>query len=85
MTNDTYLSEVDKLSAKKASRPRAAVGTDQPVANAAPPLGPVPTIALTVRVSEEQSNMLSGICARNGWSKTQAIKKAIALLENSNG
>lgn len=85
MTNDTYLSEVDKLSAKKASRPRAAVGTDQPTTNAAPASGPVPTVALTVRVSEEQSNMLSGICARNGWSKTQAIKKAIALLENSNG
>lgn len=85
MTNDTYLSEVDNLSGKKANRPRAAIGTDQIAANAASASGPVPTIALTVRVSVEQSNMLSSICARNGWSKTHAIKKAIALLEDSNG
>jgi len=41
-------------------------------------------VSLNVRISVEQSNALMAICNKKNWSKTQAIREAITLLEASN-
>ena len=44
-----------------------------------------PTLALNVRLSQEDHDSLLRLCSENGWSKTEAIRQAIAAFGNSNG
>ncbi len=78
MTDDSYLSEVTK------ARTRAAKQPVQEVAAQTQMGGPIPMVSLNVRISVEQSNLLTSICARQGWSKAHAIREAIRLLEADN-
>ena len=79
MSDDSYLSEVKK------TRKRAAPPTQTTSATTTSDTsGPQPMISMNIRISVEQSNALIAICAKKNWSKTQAIREAINLLETSN-
>jgi hypothetical protein len=78
MTDDSYLNEVQKTRTRTAKQPVQDVTAQTQMG------GPIPMVSLNVRISAEQSNLLTSICARQGWSKAHAIREAIRLLEADN-
>lgn len=79
MSDDSYLNEV------KRTRKRSSAAIQPTEVSATPHTdGPQPMVSLNVRISVEQSNALMAICNKKNWSKTQAIREAITLLEASN-
>lgn len=39
-----------------------------------------PTLALNVRITDQENKALLDLCHRHGWTKTQAVRMAIAAL-----
>lgn len=75
MADKTYLDEI-----KSSHKPKRRALDEAIPASDANYSKSKATLALNVRITEQENRALLDLCQRHGWTKTQAIREAILAL-----
>lgn len=82
MANKTYL---DELGSARSHKPKhSALRRPTPPSDTEYARGQA-TLALNIRITDQENKALLELCHRYGWTKTQAVREAIAALSRADG